>query len=137
WRDLTSAEQTLSYYPRTFAAPNGAAFVAGPDPLSQYLDITGTGQWIPVAYRIHPYRDFGSAVMYAPGKTVYIGGGQPASASAEVIDLNDPDPEWRAVGSMEFGRRNMNATLLPNGEVLVVGGNSGSGTYDGDAILAA
>ncbi len=137
WRDLTAAEQTLSYYPRTFAAPNGAAFVAGPDPLSQYLDVTGAGQWIPVAYRIHPYRDSGSAVMYAPGKILYIGGGQPASATAEVIDLNDPDPEWRAVGSMEFARRNLNATLLPNGEILVVGGNTGAGTYDGDAVLAA
>jgi hypothetical protein len=136
WRDLTTAEQTLSYYPRTFSAPNGAAFIAGPDPLSQYLDVTGTGQWIPVDYRIHPYRDFGSAVMYAPGKILYVGGGQPATATAEVIDLNDPNPEWRAVGSMEFARRNLNATLLPNGEVLIVGGHAGSLNYDGQAILA-
>jgi HAMP domain-containing protein len=88
WRDLTTAVQTLSFYPRTFSAPNGDAFVAGPDPLSQYLDTSGTGQWIPVANRVVPSRDFGSAVMYAPGKILYVGGGEPATASAEVIDLN-------------------------------------------------
>ncbi|MEX0677393.1 MAG: Calx-beta domain-containing protein, partial [Pirellulales bacterium] len=137
WRDLTTAEQYVSFYPRTFSAPNGAAFVAGPDPLSQYLDVNGTGQWIPVAYRIHPYRDVGSAVMYAPGKILYVGGGGPATDTAEAIDLNEPDPAWRLVADMEFARRNLNATLLPDGEVLVIGGNTGSSLYDGDAILAA
>ncbi|MGD9722726.1 MAG: Calx-beta domain-containing protein [Pirellulales bacterium] len=137
WRDLTTAELTLSFYPRTFSAPNGAAFVAGPDPLSQYLDVTGTGQWIPVDYRIEPNRSFGSAVMYAPGKVLYVGGGSPATATAEVIDLNEPSPQWRAVSNMAFPRRNGHATLLPNGEVLVVGGNTGVLHYDGDAVLAA
>ncbi len=137
WRDLTTAIQTLSFYPRTFSAPNGDAFVAGPDPLSQYLDTSGTGQWIPVAYRVEPYRSFGSAVMYEPGKVLYVGGGSPASKTAEVIDLNDPNPQWRLVGSMEFARRNCNATLLPDGEVLITGGNTGSVNYDGDAVLAA
>lgn len=42
-----------------------------------------------------------------------------------------------AVGSMEFARCNCNATLLPNGEILVVGGITGSLNYDGQAILAA
>ena len=73
--------------------------------------------------RVYPYRDFGSAVMYAPGKILYVGGGGPATASAEVIDLNDPNPVWRSVAPMEFARRNCNATLLPNGEVLIIGGN--------------
>jgi uncharacterized repeat protein (TIGR01451 family) len=137
WRDLTTALQTLSFYPRTFSAPNGMAFVAGPDPLSQYLDTDGTGQWIPVDERVQPNRSYGSAVMYAPGKILYVGGGQPATNAAEVIDLNDPNPVWRAVAPMEFARRNSNATLLPNGQVLVTGGNSGSSNYDGDAIMAA
>ena len=137
WRDLTTALQTLSFYPRTFSAPNGQAFVAGPDPVSQYLDTTGTGQWIPVDDRVQPNRSYGSAVMYAPGKILYVGGGAPAVATAEVIDLNQPNPTWRAVAPMAFARRNSNATLLPNGQVLVTGGNTGSLNYDGDAVMAA
>lgn len=137
WRDLTTALKTLSFYPRTFSAPNGMAFVAGPDPLSQYLDTEGTGQWIPVDERVQPNRSYGSAVMYAPGKILYVGGGKPATTAAEVIDLNQPNPVWRAVAPMEFARRNSNATLLPNGQVLVTGGNNGESNYDGDAVMAA
>jgi hypothetical protein len=101
------------------------------------LDPEGTGTIFPVANRVEPDRNFGSAVMYAPGKILYVGGGSPAVASAEVIDLNEPNPTWRAVAPMAFARRNCDATLLPNGEVLVNGGNTGSGTYDGDQILTA
>ena len=34
----------------------------------------------------------GSAVMYAPGKILYAGGGDPPTSSAEVIDLNQASP---------------------------------------------
>ena len=37
-----------------------------------------------------PTGSCGSAVMYAPGKILYAGGGDPPTASAEVIDLNQP-----------------------------------------------
>ena len=137
WIDLTTALQSLSFYPRTFSAPNGDAFVAGPDPLSQYLDTSGTGTWIPVANRVVPNRSYGSAVMYAPGKVLYVGGGSPATNTAEIIDLNQPNPTWQAVSPMAYARRNCNATLLPDGEVLVTGGNTGSGSYDGSASMAA
>ena len=137
WIDLTTALQSLPLYPRTFSAPNGEAFVAGPQQLSQYLDISGTGVWNPVANRIVPNRDYGSAVMYAPGKVLYVGGGSPATNTAEIIDLNQANPTWQAVAPMAFARRNCNATLLPNGEVLVTGGNTGSSTYDGTPVTAA
>ena len=70
------------------------------------------------------YRDYGSAVMYAPGKVLVMGGGDPPTNTAEVIDLNQPSPTWRYVGSMAFARRQLNATLLPDGNVLVTGGTS-------------
>ena len=65
--------------------------------------------------------------MYEPGKILYVGGGDPPTNTAEIIDLNQPNPSWAYTASMAFARRQMNATLLPTGDVLVTGGTSGSG----------
>jgi galactose oxidase-like protein len=129
WRQLTTAPLAIPnpYYPDMFVAPNGKVFLAGFPQTSSYLDVTGTGQWTPVAERNVADRTMGSAVMYAPGKILYAGGGDPPTASAEVIDLNQPAPSWRSVQGMAFPRRQMNATLLADGSVLVTGGTSGPG----------
>ncbi len=129
WRRLTSAPLSIPdpYYPAMFVAPNGQVFLAGFPQLTQYLDVSGTGRWTPVGNRRVADRKMGSAVMYAPGKILYAGGGDPPTASAEVIDLNQASPSWRSVASMAFRRRQMNATLLADGTVLVTGGTSGSG----------
>jgi hypothetical protein len=129
WRQLTTAPLAIPnpYYPAMFVAPNGKVFLAGFPETSRYLDVTGTGQWTPVADRNVADRTMGSAVMYAPGKILYAGGGDPPTASAEVIDLNQAAPSWRSVPGMAFPRRQMNATLLADGSVLVTGGTSGPG----------
>jgi hypothetical protein len=129
WRRLTTAPLSIPtpYYPAMFVAPNGKVFLAGFPRTTRYLDVTGTGQWTTVANRNVANRTLGSAVMYAPGKILYAGGGDPPTASAEVIDLNQPSPSWRMVAGMAFARRQMNATLLADGSVLVTGGTSGPG----------
>ncbi|MGH8584642.1 MAG: galactose oxidase-like domain-containing protein [Gammaproteobacteria bacterium] len=113
-------------------APNGQVFNAGPTATpSRYLNTSGTGAWSFVADRIGGARDYGSAVMYAPGKVLVMGGDQnPPKNTAEVIDLNAASPSWRAVGPMRFGRRHINATLLPDGKVLVTGGTAAPGFDD-------
>ena len=119
-------------------APNGKVFNAAPTQNARYLDTAGNGAWTPVANRVGPYRDYGSAVMYDPGKVLVMGGGDPPTNTAEVIDLNQPSPSWRAVGSMAFARRQLNATLLPDGNVLVTGGTSSPGFNDpAGAVYAA
>ena len=97
---------------------------------TRYLDTSGTGAWSFVANRVGGVRDYGSAVMYAPGKVLVMGGGNPPKNTAEVIDLNAASPSWRAVGSMQFSRRQINATLLPDGKVLVTGGTAAPGFND-------
>src|SRR5881396_1086778 len=126
WRQLTTASLSLPYYPRSFVAPDGRVFYAGEQQQSRYLDVTGTGTWTNGPLRKFGTRDYGSAVMYEPGKILYVGGGPPTN-TAEIIDLNQPNPAWRYTGSMAFARRQMNATLLPTGDVLVTGGTSGGG----------
>lgn len=127
WRSLSSAALDLPYYPRTFVAPDGRVFYAGEQQQSRYLNVTGTGSWSNGPRRQFGTRDYGSAVMYEPGKILYVGGGDPPTNSAEIIDLNQSNPAWIYTGSMAHARRQMNATLLPTGDVLVTGGTSGNG----------
>ena len=133
WRNLTTAQLALALYPRAFVAPNGQVFDAGPEPTSRYLDTSGTGKWTTVATQsFTPWRDYGSAVMYDSGKILAVGGADPPTATAEVIDLNAATPKWTSTGSMSSARRQHNATVLPDGTVLVTGGSSGSG-FDNSA----
>jgi hypothetical protein len=137
WRPLTSAALALPYYPRNFVAPDGRIFYAGEQQQSRYLDVAGAGRWTNGPLRKFGTRDYGSAVMYAPGKILYAGGGDPPTDSAEIIDLNQPSPTWTFTGEMAFARRQMNATLLPTGDVLVTGGTSSGGFNDPAGVVRA
>ncbi|HEY9464484.1 MAG TPA: hypothetical protein VIR54_15430, partial [Vicinamibacterales bacterium] len=127
WRDLTSAQLALPLYPTMFVAPNGRVFNAGPQQRAQYLDTSGTGAWSFVANNNFGMRDYGPAVIYDTGRVLVVGGGDPPTATAEVIDLQAASPAWRYVNPMSTPRRQHNATLLPDGTVFVSGGSSGPG----------
>ena len=47
-----------------------------------------------------------------------------------VINLTDPTPNWSPTKSVAFARRQHNATILPDGTVLVTGGTSGTGFHN-------
>ena len=131
WVGLSGARRVLPYYPRTFAAPNGMVFYAGELKETAYLDPSGSGQWMPVASSNYGRRDYGSAVMYRPGKVMIVGGSDPPDGAptntAELMDLTTVVPEWRYTDPMAHARRHHNATLLPDGTVLVTGGTSSPG----------
>ena len=124
WRELTTAQLLLPLYPEMYVAPNGNLFYAGPSSPSRYLDTTGTGSWTIGPSMNVGQRGYGPSVMYDNGKIMVAGGGLP-TATAEIISLNDPVPTWTYTGSMANARRNANATVLPDGTVLVTGGTSG------------
>ena len=133
----------IALYPKMFLAPNGKVFNPAPSRNTRYFDPGGSGTWSLVATRGGPEREAGSGVMYAPGKVLVMGGGgrdvngDPPTNTAEVIDLNQPSPTWRFVPPMAFGRRHLNATLLPDGNVLVTGGTSSKGNDATGAVHAA
>jgi hypothetical protein len=128
WRDLTTAQLVIDqWYPFMYVAPNGKIFEAGPGQVTRYLDTTGSGTWTTVGTSNFGDRPQGSSVMYDDGKVLILGGADPPTASAEVIDLTSASPSWRTVASMAQPRRQANATLLPDGKVLVTGGSSGPG----------
>jgi hypothetical protein len=164
WVSLTGAGTlNIPYYPRNFVDPkNGLIFYAGERVQSRWFNVDGTGvaggrgAWTPGPSHVWPFnRDYGSAVMYDLGKILYVGGGGNAgwrqsqedpktntpTATAEIIDLNQPSPSWESTGSMAFPRRHMNATILPDGQVLATGGTRGGGKLvdfsEANAIHAA
>jgi Domain of unknown function (DUF1929) len=126
WRNLTNAQLGLQLYPWMLLAPNGRVFNAGPDQFTRYLAPANAGAWYGGPTSNGGFRDYGSTVMYDDGKVLIAGGGAPTN-SAEVINISRDNPSWRFVGSMAFTRRQMNMTLLPDGQVLVTGGTSGGG----------
>jgi hypothetical protein len=140
WQRLTGAALSIGnpFYPAMFVAPSGNLFMAGFQGTTRYLSTASDGQWTTVANRVVPDRRLGSAVMYDPGRILYVGGGDPPTSSAEVINLNQASPAWRSVPGMRFARRQMNATILADGQVLVTNGTSGPGFNDvGGAVREA
>src|SRR6266566_897717 len=135
WRNLSTAHLALPFYPFMFVSPNGKVFCAGPSQTTRYLDVSGTGAWSFVANSHYGTRNWGSSVMYDDGKVLLMGG-MPCgfyttcttlpTATAEVIDLNSATPTWEYTGSMAVGRKLFQATLLPDGKVVVTGGDQGT-----------
>lgn len=124
-------------------APNGSVFYSGPEQATRFLDTSGSGAWTAGPSRKFGYRDAGTAVMYDEGKVLTVGGGGGSAtgaaptATAEVIDLV-AGTGWRYTNPMAFGRRHVNATLLPDGKVLVTGGTGTPGFNDArGSVLAA
>jgi Galactose oxidase-like, Early set domain len=133
WRSLTSAQLVLPLYPLMFVAPNGEVFYAGNSSTSRYLNTSGTGSWTKVASTNFSSRDYGPGVMYDVGKLLIVGGDDPPTATAEIIDLTAAAPAWKFTGSMHYKRRQHNAVVMPDGKVLIVGGSKGSGFDDASA----
>ncbi|HWN18891.1 MAG TPA: galactose oxidase-like domain-containing protein [Gemmatimonadales bacterium] len=161
WHELPGAGTLeIPYYPRNFVDPkNGLIFYASERVQSRWFDVDGTGagggrgRWTSGPSHSFGFnRDYGSAVMYDTGKILVVGGGGYLSwptpdattgtptATAEVIDLNRVSPSWQSTASMANRRRHMNATVLPDGQVLATGGTSGGGFVnisEGNAVKAA
>ncbi len=127
WRDLTTAQLVLPTYSSFFLTDAGLAFNAGPDQLTRFLNPAGTGAWSVGPNSLFGFRDYGPVVMYDHGLVLKIGGSDPPTNTAEVIDINAPTPTWRYTNPMNYPRRQANATILPDGTVLVTGGSSGAG----------
>ena len=126
WRSIVNFDG-LPLYPRMHVAPDGRVFMSGPLQLTQLLDTSGGGQWTVVGNRSGFLQDYAPSVMYDTGKVLFIGGGLPPTKTAQTIDLNQAAPAWKGTGNMAFARRHHNATILPDGTVLVTGGTSGNG----------
>jgi galactose oxidase len=142
---LSRAEQ----HPRMFVAPNGKLFVAGPTPNMLWYDPYGAGGNGSSSFAgkrgDDAYATNNVTVMLEAGKILSVGGNQnynqagalqsPSSANAYLTDINNA-VSTRKVAAMKFGRAFANGVVLPDGQVLVVGGvPHGKGFDDSGAIM--
>ena len=137
-----------SYYEREWwplfhIDPRGKVFHSGPTPTMHAIDTKGLGSIKKVGTENHAwYPKHGTTVMYDEGKLLVAGGAiagnnQKSTNKAMVIDINGATPVVNPIEPMKFARKFHNGVILPNGEVLVIGGNtSGIKFSDSGTILA-
>ena len=130
WSTQYVASWTPPLYPRMHLLPNGKVFYSGSSTTSMLFD-PNAHTWTTVATTIYSgTRTYGSSVLlpltpannYDP-RVIIMGGGNPATATTEVIDLGAGSPTWQPGPSMSQPRIEMNAVMLPNGKILAVGGS--------------
>ena len=140
WSQEYQSGWTPPLYPRMHLLPDGHVFVSGPAPVTMIFN-PATKAWSPVATTNYSgTRTYGSSVLlpltpadgYKP-RVMIFGGGDPATATTEIIDLSAATPQWQYGPPMSQPRIEMNATILPNGKVLALGGS----THDEDATTAS
>jgi hypothetical protein len=119
----------LDLYPRVHVASNGLVFTTGALAQTWSLDTSGHGHWAEApTQRGNGQRDYAPSVLYDVDKVIYIGGGTAPIPNAELLDLSQAQPTWQPTSQMTFPRRQHNATILPDGTVLVTGGTRSGGT---------
>lgn len=132
--DSSAINGQRHWYPALNVAPNGTLFHAGPT--SQLFSLNPSQQ---AGITVHGPRDitdihrlYNTTVMYDVGKMLVAGGGTPALSSALDIDINSATPQVTSTNPMNFPRSMHNTVVLPDGKVLVVGGNSSGIQFSDD-----
>ena len=141
WSPEFPAGWTPPLYPRMHLSTDGRVFYAGSGRGSRFFN-PATNTWSAVVANtiFTGSRTYGTSVLlpltpangYRP-RVMIFGGGNPATATTEIIDLSAATPAWQSGPSMSQPRIQMNATILPNGKVLAVGGSRN----DEDAATAS
>jgi hypothetical protein len=141
WSPEYSAGWTPPLYPRMHLVPDGRVFYSGSGTGSRFFN-PSTHAWTSVVATTNysGTRTYGTSVLlpltpangYKP-RVMILGGGSPATATTEIIDLSAATPQWQFGPSMSQARIEMNATMLPNGKVLAMGGS----VNDEDAATAS
>jgi galactose oxidase len=120
-----------------FAQSGGTVFQAGPSAQMNWISTSGTGSITSAGDRgSDPYSINGNAVLYDVGKILKVGGAPAyqqstgttyATNSAYLIDISagaGTTPVVTQLTPMSYERAFSNSVVLPNGNVVVIGGQS-------------
>ncbi len=122
---------------------NGKVLMAGPSVNMAWIDTSGNGSSTPAGRRGDDTPSLGgNVVMYDAGKILKVGGSTwnndtPSNANAYVIDTTAGTANVHKLPSMAYGRMYHNSVVLPNGQVLIIGGQTYTQEFsDNYAVLA-
>jgi Domain of unknown function (DUF1929)/PKD domain len=131
WSPTYGSPFTPPLYPRMHLIPNGKVFYSGSTTSSRYFDpVAHTWSSVVANTNYNGTRTYGTSVLlpltpannYKPMVMIF-GGGNPATNTTELIDLSAATPKWVFGPAMSQPRIEMNATILPNGKVIALGGS--------------
>jgi Galactose oxidase-like, Early set domain len=143
WLDMGDKADAFHAYPRLHLLPNGKVFSSSPMSGQCQLWDPGPNSWSNVD--VSPgseYESFVASSVLLPllpeenyrARVMVVGGVQP-----KIIDFGAVTPMWQNTSARTLAgsplRRHLNAVLLPDGTVLVVGGSETN--LDADAVLEA
>ena len=141
WSQEYPAGWTPPLYPWMHLLPDGRVFYSGSGRSSRFFN-PSTRTWSAVVATMQylTNRKYGASVLlpltpangYRP-RVMIFGGGNPATNTTEIIDLSAATPQWQYGPPMSQSRIEMNATILPDGKVLAMGGS----LNDEDAATAS
>jgi hypothetical protein len=141
WSAEAAAGWTPPLYPRMHLLPDGTVVYSGSGTGSRIFNpSTRTWSGVIATTNYANTRTYGTSVLlpltpangYTP-RVMIMGGGSPATPTTEILDLSAATPKWQYGPSMSQPRIEMNATILPSGKVLAVGGS----TNDEDVTTAS
>jgi len=115
-----------------FSAPNGDVFHAGPSAQMHWITTTGAGTITSAGNRADdPYAINGNAVLYDVGLIMKTGGAQAyqdanAEANTYLININGGvgGVTVNRLAPMAYPRAFANGVVLPNGQVVIIGGQT-------------
>ena len=131
WSEPYTAPWTPPLYPRMHVLPDGNVFYSGPTTSSSLFNPLNQTWTMNIANTQYSgTRTYGSSVLmpltpangYKP-RVMIFGGGNPATATTEIIDLSVASPTWTYGVPMSQARIEMNTTILPSGQILATGGS--------------
>jgi hypothetical protein len=159
WNGISGANRAFpELYPSMHLLPSGeifysrAGWAGASGTQTAYLTLTGatTGNWTDYGQQQFYDRQEGMSLLMidttvSPVRTrlFVFGGGVSGMAtaknnqSAEVIEFNGGivGSSWKRLKDMNFARTNVNAVVLPNGKILIVGGHSNGQKWSPTPIL--
>jgi len=131
WSTTYASPFTPPLYPRMHLLPSGNILYSGSTTSSRYFDPSAhTWSSVVATTNYSGTRTYGTSVLlplspsnnYKP-VVMIMGGGSPATNTTELIDLSAASPKWVYGPNMSEARIEMNATILPNGKVIALGGS--------------
>jgi hypothetical protein len=141
------ASRDIDYYPHQYVLPDGRVILAGPRDVDTAFINPADWSFTDIP-DLNVNRDYGyGSGVLLPGppagstKVLLIGGANGdaalSTATTEQFDAADPTAGWSFKAPLPESRRNVNTVILPDGDLLAVGGNNdgASNGYREESVL--